>query len=190
MEHLGEQLRLRDRRNGTIKMIIRLCMSAIAALCWTTNIASAKDIVAAARDVGQFAIVLKAVEAAGMTKILQGSGPFTVFLPTDAAFQALPPGELERLMKPENKQELAGVLGYHVVIGRLSAADVSKIVGGGAQKATVATVTNKPLTFSTVEKALMVNDARIVETDMKVDNGVVQVIDKVLIPAVALQPVL
>ena len=83
--------------------------------------ALAKDIVATATDAGQFTVFLEASRAAGMDKALQNPGPFTVFAPTDAAFQALPPGELDRLMKPANKQELGMVLGYHVLVGRLTA---------------------------------------------------------------------
>jgi len=161
---------------------------AVAVACCTVSIALAKDIVATAKDAGQFAILLKAAEAAGMTKTLRSPGPFTVFAPTDAAFQALPPGTLDRLMKPENKQELAKILGYHVLTGRLTSTDVSKVVGDGSQKAAAASVINAPLTLSKGETGLMVNDARIVKNDVNADNGVVQVIDKVLIPPTPIQP--
>ncbi len=165
----------------------RLALAVVVACC-TVNIAMAKDIVAIAKDTGQFAILLKAVEAAGMTKTLQGPGPFTVFAPTDAAFQALPPGTLDRLMKPENKQELAKILGYHVLTGRLTSTDVSSVTGDGSKKAAAASVINVPLTLSKGDTGLMVNDARIVQNDVKADNGVVQVVDKVLIPATPIQP--
>ena len=167
---------------------MRSILAAITALCCSTGIVLAKDIVATATDAGQFAVLLKATTAAGMTKTLQSPGPFTVFAPTDAAFQALPPGTLDRLMKPENKQELAKVLGYHVLTGRLTSTEVSKIVGDGTTKAAAATVINVPLTLSKGANGLMVNDARIVNADVNADNGVVQVIDKVLIPAIPIQP--
>ena len=96
---------------GIAFWIIRSCAAAIAGLFCSTSILWAKDIVATAADAGQFTIFLKAAEATGMAKTLHGPGPFTVFAPTDAAFQALPPGTLDRLMKPENKQELAMTLG-------------------------------------------------------------------------------
>jgi uncharacterized surface protein with fasciclin (FAS1) repeats len=169
-------------------MMMRSYVAAIAALCCSASTAMAKDIVGTAKDAGQFAMLLKAADAAGMTKALEGPGPFTVFAPTDAAFQALPPGTVERLMKPENKQELAKVLGYHVLTGVLTSADVSKIVGSGSKKAAAATVINAPVTLSKGENSLMVNDARIVKADVKADNGVVQIIDKVLMPAIPIQP--
>ncbi len=169
-------------------MMMRSALAGLAALCFSTGILSAKDIVATATDAGQFAVLLKAAAAAGMTKTLQGPGPFTVFAPTDAAFQALPPGTLDRLMKPENKQELGKVLGYHVLTGRLISTDISKIVGDGTKKAVASTVTNAPLTLSKGENGLMVNDARITKPDVNADNGVVQVIDKVLFPSVPIQP--
>jgi uncharacterized surface protein with fasciclin (FAS1) repeats len=90
-------------------------VAAVAAVCCSANIVMAKDIVGTAKDAGRFAVLLKAADAAGMTTALQGPCPFTIFAPTDAAFQALPPGTVERLMKPENKQELAKVLGYHLL---------------------------------------------------------------------------
>lgn len=163
-------------------------LAAVAVLGCSSSSVLAKDLVATATDDGQFTVLLKAVEAAGMTKALQGPGPFTVFAPTDAAFQALPPGILENLMKPENKPELAKVLGYHVLAGRLTSTDVSKIVGDGTKKAAATTVINAPLTLSQGENGLMVNDARIVKADVNADNGLVQIINKVLIPAVPIQP--
>jgi uncharacterized surface protein with fasciclin (FAS1) repeats len=169
-------------------MKVRSYVAAVAAFCCSANIVMAKDIVGTAKDAGQFAMLLKAADAAGMTTALQGPGPFTIFAPTDAAFQALPAGTVERLMKPENKQELAKVLGYHLLTGRLTSTDVSKTVGDGTKKAAVATAINAPVTLSKGENGLMVNDAHIVQADVKADNGVVQVIDKVLMPAMPIQP--
>jgi uncharacterized surface protein with fasciclin (FAS1) repeats len=91
-------------------------------------------------------------------------------------------------MKPENKEELAKFLGYHVLTGVLTSADVSKIVGDGTKKTAAATVISAPVTLSKGENGLMVNDTRIIKADVKADNGVVQVIDKVLMPAMPIQP--
>ncbi len=150
--------------------------------------ALAKDIVATATDAGQFTVFLKASKAAGMDKALQNPGPFTVFAPTDAAFQALPPGELDRLMKPANKQELGMVLGYHVLVGRLTAPAVSQVVND-TTKGAAATIINQPLIFSSRGGKMMVNDAAIAQS-VDADNGVIHVIDKVLLPAKPLQPAL
>lgn len=142
----------------------------------------AKNLVETAKAAGQFSILLKAATAAGLDKTLEEPGPYTVFAPTDAAFGALPPGMLETLMKPENKAELGKVLGYHVLFGRLTTKDLMD----GKNAAT--TTNGQPATLDKKDGGVMVNDARISQPDTQADNGVIQVIDKVLLPAKPVQP--
>lgn len=155
---------------------------ALAMLLIVSSIVSAKDIVETARSAGQFSILLKAATAAGLDKTLAEPGPYTVFAPTDAAFNALPPGALERLMQPENKDLLKQVLGYHTLFGRLTTKDLK-------DEKSAATATNgQPVILEKKNGAVMVNDAKIIQPDIPTDNGVIQVIDKVLMPAKPVQP--
>ena len=133
------------------------------------------DIVDTAVNAGQFKTLAAALQAAGLVDTLKSEGPFTVFAPTDAAFAALPAGTLDSLLKPENRQKLIAILTYHVVPGRVTAAQVAgmesaKTVQGGA------------LAIHTSGGAVTVNDAHVVGTDVLASNGVIHVIDKVLIP--------
>ena len=144
--------------------------------------ALSKDIVETAKAAGQFSILLKAATAAGVDKMLTQPGPYTVFAPTDAAFKALPPGMLDMLMKPENKDMLKMVLGYHTLFGRLTTQDLKD-----DKSAATATV-GQPVVLEKKGGAVMVNDAKIIEPDVAADNGVIQVIDKVLLPAKPVQP--
>lgn len=163
-------------------LILKLCAPLTMALLLAAGAASAKDIVETAKAAGQFSILLKAATAAGMDKTLAQPGPYTVFAPTDAAFNALPPGTLEMLMKPENKAMLKQVLGYHTVFGRVTTKDLK-----GAKSA--ATTTNgQAVVLENKDGQAMVNEARIIQPDMAVDNGVIHVIDKVLMPPMPLQP--
>jgi uncharacterized surface protein with fasciclin (FAS1) repeats len=116
-----------------------------------------------------------AVKAAGLVETLQGDGPFTVFAPTDEAFAKLPAGTVESLLKPENRDKLIAVLTYHVVPGRLMAKDV---VGEKYLK----TVQGQKIKVSLKGDAAMVDDARIVKTDIETSNGVIHVIDSVILP--------
>ena len=155
---------------------------ALAMLVTAGSAAAAKDLVETAKAAGQFSILLKAATAAGLDKTLAQPGPYTVFAPTDAAFNALPPGMLEMLMKPENKAMLMQVLGYHTLFGRLATKDLK-------DDKSAATATNGQTVI--LEKkggATMVNEAKILEPDIAADNGVIHVIDKVLIPAKPVQP--
>ncbi|MHC8338919.1 fasciclin domain-containing protein [Pseudomonas sp. HLT2-19-2] len=155
---------------------------ALAMLLIVSSIVSAKDIVETARSAGQFSILLKAATAAGLDKTLSEPGPYTVFAPTDAAFNALPPGALDRLMQPENKDLLKQVLGYHTLFGRLTTKDLK-------DEKSAATATNgQPVILEKKNGAVMVNDAKIIQPDIPTDNGVIQVIDKVLMPAKPVQP--
>ncbi len=147
-----------------------------------------KDIVSNAVNSADHTTLVAAVKAAGLVSTLQGPGPFTVFAPTNEAFSALPAGTVQTLLKPENKATLTKVLTYHVVPGKYDYADLQKLIMAGGGKATLKTVEGAPLT-------LMMNGAHnITVTDVKGDtaqittydvnqsNGVIQVIDKVLLP--------
>jgi uncharacterized surface protein with fasciclin (FAS1) repeats len=133
-----------------------------------------KTIVDIASSNGSFKTLTAALEAAGLTEALAGQGPFTVFAPTDAAFEALPKGTVETLLKPENKAKLVKVLTYHVVPGNVLAADLKtgkiKSIEGSEIKVTV-----NP-------KGAMVNNAKVALTDVKASNGVIHAIDKVILP--------
>jgi uncharacterized surface protein with fasciclin (FAS1) repeats len=134
------------------------------------------DIVAVASGAGDLKTLMSAIEAAGLVETLQGEGPFTVFAPTDAAFGKLPPGTLDDLLKPENKKNLVSILAYHVVPGKFMAADVKTMMA--------ATVNGQQLTIKVEDGTVTVNGARVITTDVAADNGVIHIIDAVLLPPV------
>jgi uncharacterized surface protein with fasciclin (FAS1) repeats len=136
--------------------------------------ASPGDIVAVASSAGSFKTLVAAVKAAGLVETLQGKGPFTVFAPTDEAFAKLPPGTVEGLLKPENKDKLVAILTYHVVPGKVMAADVKTMM--------VKTVNGKELSIKVDDGKVTVNDAKVIKTDVAASNGVIHVIDTVLLP--------
>jgi len=143
-----------------------------AALAFATSVSLAADIVDTAVSAGQFKTLVKAVQEAGLVDTLKGDGPFTVFAPTDEAFAKLPAGTLEALLK--DKQKLAAVLTYHVVPGKVMAAQVAP--------GPVKTVQGQPLTVSASYGTVMVNNAKVVKTDIIASNGVIHVIDTVVLP--------
>ncbi|SEF57999.1 Uncaracterized surface protein containing fasciclin (FAS1) repeats [Vibrio hangzhouensis] len=134
-----------------------------------------KDIVDVAVDNGSFTTLVAAIQAAGLVDTLKGEGPFTVFAPTDDAFAKLPEGTLESLLKPENKDQLVAILTYHVVSGKVMAADVM-----GLDKAT--TVQGQDVMISQQDGKVMVDGAAVVATDVMASNGVIHVIDAVILP--------
>lgn len=141
---------------------------------------SPKDIVDTAVAAGSFKTLVAAVKAAGLVDTLKGEGPFTVFAPTDKAFQKLEkskPGILAMLLKPENKDKLTAILTYHVVSGKLLAADVMKLKNGYKAK----TVNGKSVTVHT-KHGVQLDNAKVIKTDIECSNGVIHVIDTVLIP--------
>jgi uncharacterized surface protein with fasciclin (FAS1) repeats len=138
--------------------------------------AAEQDIVDTAVAAGQFKTLAAALSGAGLANTLKGPGPFTVFAPTDAAFAKLPAGTVESLLKPENKDKLTAILTYHVVPGRVTAADVGKL-------REAKTVNGKALTVSTGGSGVMINDAKVTATDIAASNGVIHVIDSVILPA-------
>lgn len=134
-----------------------------------------KDIVETAVAAGSFQTLVAAVKAAGLVETLQGDGPFTVFAPTDDAFAKLPEGTVESLLKPENRDKLVAILTYHVVPGRLMASDV---VGSSYLK----TVQGQKIKVALKGDKAMVDDAVILKTDIETSNGVIHVIDSVILP--------
>ena len=134
------------------------------------------DIVDTAVSAGSFKTLVAAVTAAGLGETLKGDGPFTVFAPTDDAFAKLPAGTVEDLVKPENKDKLTAILTYHVLSGKVMAADVS------GQKMEPATVNGKALHVDGTS-GVKVNDATVVTADIECTNGVIHVIDTVLLPS-------
>ncbi len=137
-----------------------------------SSVSLAADIVDTAVSAGQFKTLVKAVQEAGLVDTLKSDGPFTVFAPTDEAFAKLPAGTLESLLK--DKQKLAAVLTYHVVPGKVMAAQV--------KSGQVKTVQGEALMVSSSYGAVMVNNARVVKTDIVASNGVIHVIDTVVLP--------
>ena len=138
-----------------------------------TGYSDATDIVAVASSTEGFSTLVAALTAAGLVETLQGEGPFTVFAPNDAAFAALPEGLLEKLLLPENIAVLTSILTYHVVSGNVMSTDV---VAGDAP-----TVEGSTLALTT-DMGVMVNDATVIQADVEASNGVIHVIDKVLVP--------
>ena len=134
-----------------------------------------KDIVDTAAGAGDFTTLLTAAEAAGLVDTLKGDGPFTVFAPTDEAFAALPEGTVEDLLKPENKEKLASILSYHVVPGKVMSTDLTDDMEAE-------TVQGASLTID-LDNGVMVEGANVTSADIETSNGVIHVIDKVIIPA-------
>ena len=137
--------------------------------------AASKDVVDTAVAAGQFKTLAAALNAAGLVETLKGDGPFTVFAPTDDAFAKLPAGTVENLLKPENKDELVAILTYHVVPGKVMAADVVKLDEAK-------TVNGKMVDIEVKSETVMVNDAKVTKADIIASNGVIHVIDTVVLP--------
>ena len=155
-------------------MIRKATLSLTAAALLAAPAVHAADIVDTAVAAGSFETLVAAVQAAGLVDTLKGEGPFTVFAPTDEAFAALPEGTVEKLLMPENKDQLIAVLTYHVVPGKVMSTDLTddmmaKTVQGGEVKIDL-------------DNGVMVNDATVTAADIEADNGVIHVIDKVILP--------
>jgi uncharacterized surface protein with fasciclin (FAS1) repeats len=134
-----------------------------------------KNIVEAAISAGNFETLCAAVKAAGLVETLQGEGPFTVFAPTDDAFAKLPSETIEDLLKPENKDKLVSILTYHVVPGKVMASDVTKL-------SEAKTVNGQSLSIQVEGDMVMVDSAKVVQADIECSNGVIHVIDSVVMP--------
>lgn len=140
------------------------------------NSAQADDIVDIAAGNGSFNTLVAAVQAAGLVDTLKGDGPFTVFAPTDAAFAALPAGTVESLLLPENKAQLISILTYHVVPGTVMAADVMN------KQTNATTVEGSMVQINALQGGVKIEGANVVTADIVADNGVIHVIDKVILP--------
>jgi uncharacterized surface protein with fasciclin (FAS1) repeats len=149
---------------------------ATGALMATTAFAGShsKDIVDTAVDAGTFTTLVAAVQAAGLVDTLKGEGPFTVFAPTDEAFAALPEGTVESLLLPENIDQLVAILTYHVVAGKVMSTDLSDDM-------VATTVQGGEITID-LDNGVMVQDATVVAADIETSNGVIHVINKVILP--------
>jgi len=150
-----------------------------ASLLLISSLATAapkKDIVDTAVGAGSFKTLVAAVKAAGLVDTLKGKGPFTVCAPTDEAFAKLPKGTVESLLKPENKQKLVSILTYHVVPGKVKAKKAAKLDSAK-------TVNGAEITIKPSGKTLMINKSKVVKADIKTSNGIIHVIDAVLIPS-------
>jgi uncharacterized surface protein with fasciclin (FAS1) repeats len=153
-----------------------LFASAAATLLATTAFAGghSKDIVDTAVDAGTFSTLVAAVEAAGLVETLKGEGPFTVFAPTDEAFAALPEGTVENLLKPENIDQLTAILTYHVVPGKVMSTDLTDDM--------MATTVQGSDVMIDLDNGVMVQDATVTAADIEASNGVIHVINKVILP--------
>jgi uncharacterized surface protein with fasciclin (FAS1) repeats len=141
-----------------------------------------KTIVETAIATEDLSTLVAAVKAADLVEALSSEGPFTVFAPTNAAFDALPEGTVASLLEPENKSALAGILTYHVVAGDVKAADVLALIEKNNGTASVATLAGGMLTFTTADGKVFVNNAEIVLPNVATSNGTVHVINAVLLP--------
>lgn len=133
------------------------------------------DIVDTAVAAGDFTTLAAALQAGGLVDTLKGDGPFTVFAPTDAAFAKLPEGTIEMLLMPENKDKLVEILTYHVVPGKVKAADVVTL-------SSAATANGSDVSIRVEDQSVFINDARVVATDIWASNGVIHVVDTVILP--------
>jgi len=152
-----------------------LVMLAALPMTFTAFTAKAGDIVDTAASADQFSTLVAAIKAAGLVDTLKGDGPFTVFAPTNEAFAALPAGTVENLLKPENKAQLVAVLTYHVIPGRVMSADIA------GKTAEVKTVQGSALSIDATS-GVMVDNATVTTADIITSNGVIHVIDTVVLP--------
>src|SRR3954471_14809673 len=159
------------------RSLMRYVLGMIAAVAFTVPVLAGekKDVVDTAVGAGSFKTLAAALQAAGLVDTLKGEGPFTVMAPTDEAFAKLPAGTVDTLLKPENKEKLVAILTYHVVPGKVTAKDVMKL-----HEAT--TVNGKDVKIMADGGKVMVDNANVVKTDIACSNGVIHVIDSVILP--------
>ena len=158
-----------------IAMALVLAMPASAGNYARATAAPTSDIVEVAVSAGNFKPLAAALEAAGLVQTLKGDGPFTVFAPTDKAFAQLPAGTVETLLRPENKDQLVAILTYHVVQGRIMAADVVNVDSATS-------VNGRDLSVGTRDGGVRINEATVTKTDIVASNGVIHVVDSVILP--------
>ena len=169
---------MKDSFNSTFARYLVFWTALLALLlgsAWMVSASEKQNIVDTAVAAGSFRTLAKALDAAGLVETLKGKGPFTVFTPTDEAFRKLPAGTLEDLLKPENKDKLVAILTYHVVPGEVLASQVTEMKSAK-------TVNGHALTITTEGDAVMVDNAKVVKTDILCSNGVIHVIDSVMLP--------
>jgi uncharacterized surface protein with fasciclin (FAS1) repeats len=162
----------------TFLMTAAAATIALGVSSWSNAIAGSEnraDIVDTAVAAGSFNTLVAAVQAAGLVETLKGDGPFTVFAPTDDAFAKLPDGTVEMLLMPENKDKLVAVLTYHVVAGKVMSGDIA------GKRVAPKTLQGRPIAVNATS-GVMVNDANVVAADVEASNGVIHVIDTVLLP--------
>lgn len=158
-----------------MKLIQKLVFALLLVVPLSAAKAGSKDIVDTAVGAGSFSTLVAAVQAAGLVDTLKGDGPFTVFAPTDEAFAKLPEGTVENLLKPENKDQLIAVLTYHVVPGKVMSSDIA------GKKAEVASVQGGEISVDATD-GVKVDNATVVAADVEASNGVIHVIDTVILP--------
>ncbi|WP_281926371.1 fasciclin domain-containing protein [Roseibium album] len=158
-----------------MKLIQNLVFALLLVVPLSVAKAGEKDIVDTAVGAGSFNTLVAAVQAAGLVDTLKGEGPFTVFAPTDEAFAALPEGTVENLLKPENKDQLVAILTYHVVPGKVMSSDIA------GKKAEVASVQGDKISVDATD-GVKVDGAKVVTADIETSNGVIHVIDAVILP--------
>jgi uncharacterized surface protein with fasciclin (FAS1) repeats len=162
---------------NAVKYAVRAVAIAATLVLVSTGVrAMEKDIVDTAISAGSFNTLVAAVKAAGLVETLKGKGPFTVFAPTDAAFAKLPKGTLDSLLKPENKAKLVSILTYHVLLGKVMSGDVA------GKKLSVATVKGSKVSVNATS-GVMVDGATVTTADIGTSNGVIHVIDQVILPS-------
>jgi len=159
----------------TMRMLTSLALAGIVAAASPAGAQQPKDIVDTAVAAGSFSTLARALTAADLVNTLKGPGPFTVFAPTDAAFANLPPGTLDNLLKPENKAMLRRVLTYHVVPGKVMAADAVRLTSAK-------TASGDMLSIQATGDTVSVDKGRVVKADIVASNGVIHVVDTVLLP--------
>jgi len=164
-----------------MKLLKTLAALSFAAVMATSAWAGGmkKDIVDTAVEAGQFETLVAAAKAAGLVETLKGEGPFTVFAPTDAAFKALPEGTVEDLLKPENKDKLVAILTYHVLPGKVMSGDIA------GKELSPATVQGEMVEIN-AKDGVMIEGASVIKADIETSNGVIHVIDKVILPDAAM----
>jgi uncharacterized surface protein with fasciclin (FAS1) repeats len=179
----GTEIQRRSKMTRSLKIMVRMTSIATAAVlvlsvalgAYARPKAASQDIVDTAVAAGSFKTLTAALQAAGLVDTLKGKGPFTVFAPTDEAFAKLPAGTVEDLLRPENKEKLVAILTYHVVPGRDLASQVTKM-------SSAKTVNGQSLTISVNGGTVMVDNAKVIKTDILCSNGVIHVIDSVMLP--------
>jgi uncharacterized surface protein with fasciclin (FAS1) repeats len=157
-----------------LKVIGTLTVALLTSTAFAGNTKATPDIVDVAVKAESFQTLVAAVKAAGLVDTLKAEGPYTVFAPTDEAFAKLPEGTVASLLKPENKQKLTEILTYHVIPAKVMAKDV--------KKGQVKTVNGKKATINVTHKGVSIDKANVVKTDIEASNGVIHVIDHVILP--------